>query len=230
MGLIAKAQGGDFERPDPIPEGCEIAICYSVVDLGTQRWEFSGEPKVARKVLIQWEIPAHRIEIERNDETLDLPRATSKQYTNSLHEKASLRKHLEAWRGKKFTDDELKGFDLQNLLGKACQLQIVHERGKKDPTKVYANIAAIMSLPRGMKQPEPENPLSFFSLEDFKPGEDIVIPDSIPKWVHEIIHKSDEWQDRMEADNALSQAGAADDGPLAGHEPVDGPPVDDLPF
>ena len=35
-----------------------------------------------------------------------------KDYKNSLHEKAGLRKDLEAWRGRRFTDAELAGFDL----------------------------------------------------------------------------------------------------------------------
>ncbi|MHA1379626.1 MAG: hypothetical protein ACTSRG_14730 [Candidatus Helarchaeota archaeon] len=44
----------------------------------------------------------------------------------SLHAKATMRKFLESWRGKKFTKEELEGFDLQKILGKPCQLQIIH--------------------------------------------------------------------------------------------------------
>jgi len=36
----------------------------------------------------------------------------SKRYTMSLGEQSTLRKDLESWRGKKFTPEELQGFDL----------------------------------------------------------------------------------------------------------------------
>jgi hypothetical protein len=64
-------------------------------------------------------------------------------YTASLHEKAKLRKDLESWRGRAFTPEELKGFDLEKLIGANCQIQVVHA---KVGEKVYANVAAIVPL------------------------------------------------------------------------------------
>ena len=54
------------------------------------------------------------------------PRAISETYTNSLGEKANLRKMLENWRGRAFTQEEMDGFDLRNVLGKACMISVVH--------------------------------------------------------------------------------------------------------
>ena len=59
-----------------------------------------------------------------------------------MGEKANLRKDLESWRGKAFTDDEAKAFDVTNLMGKACMINIIHEAAKNDPTKIYANISS----------------------------------------------------------------------------------------
>jgi len=101
------------------------AICYGVYDLGTQFNETFGNKN--HKVLLQWELPEARIDIQKDGEDLNLPRAQSKIYTLSLHEKANLRKDLESWRGKSFTATELEGFDLKNLLGVDCQLQVIHK-------------------------------------------------------------------------------------------------------
>jgi hypothetical protein len=57
----------------------------------------------------------------RSDERGDrAPFLVSKRYTLILNEKGNLRPMLEAWRGRKFAPQELKGFDLERLLGSAA--------------------------------------------------------------------------------------------------------------
>jgi len=181
MGLIAKDKGGgDFT---PIPEDLHLAICYGIWDLGSQFTNFSDHP--VHQVVIVWELPEVRGEFERDGKKVDLPRAISQKYTVSLHEKANLRKALESWRGKKFTEEELKGFDLKKLLGVPCQIQVLHN--VKDG-KTYANVGAIIKAPQGTKR-NPENPLTFFSFED---GEEI--PTNTPQWIADIIKKAEEYQ------------------------------------
>jgi len=185
MGLTAKktGDGGNFE---PISQGLHHAVCYALYDLGTQYNEKFG--KSIHKVLIGWEIPMERIEIERDGKMLNLPRAISKQYTLSLHEKANLRKELESWRGRAFTEAELDGFDLQKLLGANCMVQVIHQT-KND--KTYANVSSVVSLPKGTEKRTAENDLQFFSFED-NPGS---IPDKTPDWIVDIIKASEEWQE-----------------------------------
>ena len=171
---------------EPISEGVHIGVCNAVVDMGThheERWD-----KDVHKVLIWWEIPAERIkfEDEKTGVVTDKPRVISKNYNLSLHEKADLRKHLEAIRGQKFTKEELEGFDLKHIMGSGAQIQVVHN--KKDD-KTYANIETIMALPKGQKPAEPENDPLYFSLEE---GADI--PDSMPEWIVEKITARMEWQ------------------------------------
>jgi len=177
MGLTAKDKGGgDFT---PIPEDLHLAICYGIWDIGTQfseRWE-----KSVHKVVIVWEIPGCRGVFDGKD----LPRAISKRYRLSLHKKADLRKDLESWRGKKFTEEELKGFDLKKLLGAPCQIQVLHN---KVDDKVYANIAAITKAPAGTKVIS-ENDVKFFSFED---GKDI--PEGTPQWITDLIKGSEEYK------------------------------------
>lgn len=181
MALTAKDKvGGDFI---PIPEDLHLAVCYGIWDIGTQFDETYG--KSIHKVVIIWELPGCRGEFERDGKKVDLPRAISKRYRLSLHEKADLRKNLESWRGKGFTDEELKGFDLKKLLGAPCQLTVKH---KKKGEKVFANVTAIVKAPAGTKL-TPENPLVFFSFEDG--GE---VPKGTPQWVMDLIRHSEEYK------------------------------------
>lgn len=183
MSLIAKATGnGNFT---PVSEGMHQAVCIWVVDLGTQ-WNETYK-KSARKVAITWEIPEERIEIDKDGETQNLPRVITKTYTNSLHEKAVLRKDLESWRGRSFTAKELEGFDLSKLVGVNATLQVLHVT-KNDTT--YANISNVLPLMKGQQQVQPETPTVMFALDDKKP-----IPDQLPEWIGKIIMESDEWQE-----------------------------------
>ncbi len=176
MGLIAKDKGGgDFT---PIPEDLHLAICYGIWDIGTQFSEKYG--KSIHKVVIVWEIPGCRGTFDGKN----LPRAISKRYTLSLHKKADLRKDLESWRGRKFSDEELKGFDIKKLLGVSCQIQVLHS---KVDDKIYANIAAITKAPTGTKL-TPENAMKFFSFEENMP-----IPDGTPEWIVDLIKQSEEF-------------------------------------
>jgi hypothetical protein len=151
--VIVSSSGGDFK---PIPEGTYVAVCVRVIDLGTQISTFKGADKLQRKVLVAWEVPDEIVEYEGEKR----PALIMQRYTASLADKANLRKHLEAWRGRRFTEEELRGFDLKNVLGKPCQMQILHSEDG-----AYANVAAIMALPKGMASPVPFHPIVHFSLD-----------------------------------------------------------------
>jgi len=153
MGLVAKNKGGDFEL---VPEGMHIARCYRVIDCGTQyseKWSNSSH-----KILIGWEFPEETMSDGR-------PFAVNKKYTCSLNKKASLRRDLESWRGKKFTDQEAEGFDVSKLLNAPCYINVVHEKSGEN---TYANVAAITPLPRGITCPPAVNPLVILDLDPAK--------------------------------------------------------------
>lgn len=157
--MIVSSSGEGFK---PIPEGTYVAVCIRVIDLGTQVSSFQGADKLQRKVLIAWEVP--EVQVEFDGQTG--PALIMKRYTASLSDRANLRKDLEAWRGRRFTEDELKGFDLGALLGKGCQIQVLHSTDGQ-----YANIQTIMALPKGMPHPETSNPLVHFDLDAYSVGQ-----------------------------------------------------------
>ncbi len=199
MGLTAKETGGSSFSP--LPQGLHQAICYAIYDLGTHYSDKFG--KSAHKVLICFEIPEERIDVERDGVEVNLPRAISKQYTLSLHEKSVLRKDLQSWRNKVFTAQELEGFDLTKLLGVNCMLQVLHT--VKDG-KTYANIATVTPLPKGFEKKSTENQQTFFSFED-----EMGIPEHAPAWVQEIIKESDEWKNGSGVSNGEQYGPSPDD-------------------
>ena len=145
--IIAKNNGGNFEM---IPEGTHQAVCFAVHDIGLQSNNFGT---TQHKVVISWEI---KETIKAEGEYKGKRYVISNRYTLSLNEKSTLRKHLESWRGKKFTAEELdKGFDIEKVIGVNCMISVVHTESKNG--KTYANVSAVMSLAKGMEKMTPEN-------------------------------------------------------------------------
>lgn len=148
MSLIVKEMGGGREFK-PVPAGTHVAVCTMIVDLGLQPGFENGPPQ--RKVYVGWEIPSEQIEWTDKDGNKQTgPMKIGRQYTLSLNEKATLRHHLENWRGRAFTAQELAGFDLFNIANKACLIGVTH---KTTGDKTYANVSSVMSLPKGTTAP-----------------------------------------------------------------------------
>jgi hypothetical protein len=192
MSLVAKETGG--VQIEPIPAGTYTAVCYGVIDLGTHTNPTFN--KDAHKVLVQWEVPSVMIDVNRDGETVSLPRAISKKYTMSLHQKAALRHDLESWRGKAFTAGELAGFDVSKLISAACMVCIVHEPSK-DGTKTYANIKSIMAMPKGGNRPKPVNDCMVFAIPDNAPAGFDIPEDKLPEWIVNLIKDSKEYRGEM---------------------------------
>ena len=68
------------------------------------------------------------------------PFAISKRYTLSTHTKSTLRKDLESWRGRAFTPEEEEAFDVANVCGAYCLLNVTHNQGGDGNT--YANVGS----------------------------------------------------------------------------------------
>lgn len=137
--------GGNY---DPVPEGTHIAVCDMFVDLGLQDSRFGAK----HKVYFRWQIPNLNVEYEKDGEKVTAPMTIGATYTLSLAEKSNLRPMLQAWRGRAFTPDELKKFDVTAVVGKPCLLTVTHE--PKEGGGVYANVASVAKLANGMTAPE----------------------------------------------------------------------------
>ena len=179
-------------KRDLIPEDSYHAVCYSLFDLGTHEDEYMGEKKEIRKVMLTFEIPSLRIEYEKDGIQMEGPRVISKKYTWSMHEKSNLRKDMETWRGKSFTDLEAADFDFEQMPGVNGIIQIMHKQPEKGDK--YAFIGSITKLMKDMKKLAPDNPKVFFTfVPPWVTGEGVTFPETMPEWVQKIIKESREY-------------------------------------
>ncbi|WP_034256833.1 phage replication initiation protein, NGO0469 family [Adhaeribacter aquaticus] len=167
-----------------IPAGNYLARCYSMILLGTVTEEYEGRTKENEKVRITWELPTEtRVYKEENGPQ---PSVISKEYTLSMGDKANLRKDLESWRGKQFTDDEAKSFNVSKLIGIPCQLNIIHKVSKQG--KSYATIATVSPLMKGIECPPQVNPSFIFNIRSFQQDKF----NSLPQFLKEKIKATKE--------------------------------------
>jgi len=170
MALMAKDSGGSTNFAD-VPAGLHPSVCADVVDLGIQETPFqdpkTGKNKRVHQCKLVWLVNAEDEDGEpvRNEDGT-LPRL-SKYYTVSLHEKANLRKDLDRWRGKAFTDEELaEGWDIESVIGAPALLSVIRARKAKDGeefAKVDAVLKAQKNTPKVQVDPD-------YTREKDRPG------------------------------------------------------------
>jgi hypothetical protein len=192
MLTVSESTTGTFELP---PAGPTAARCSRLIDLGTQQGAYQGETKFQRKLLLTWEIAE-----TRSDGT---PFQISRRFGLSLHEKSALRAFLEAWRGKAFTLEELLGFDLRKLAGAPCMLSLVHaDRAGKQ----YANISAVMPLPKGMTAPTLSTAPVVFDIDDTDTHHVLL---DLSESLQATIEQSPEWKAHAGGEAKREPAGEA---------------------
>jgi hypothetical protein len=177
--FVSAASGGNFEPRKPIEAGAYAAICDMVVDVGVQPSP-GGQFAPKRTVVLRFQIPEIRVEITKDGETKSLPAVISRTVGLSLNEKSTLYALLTSWRGKAFTPEELKKFDLGKIAGKPAFINVTHSV-KGDRT--YANLTSIMPLPKAIPAPALEGEALVYSTD----APDGVIFDKLPTWMQDKI-------------------------------------------
>jgi len=199
--------GGGFT-----PEfGSHDVICCQLVDFGTHDKEWKGKTvgKV-NKVNFGFEF----INETMDGENGEFNPIWGAQFTNSLSKKANLRGILEGWRGKQFTEEELKGFDLSKLLGMPCTLVI------QPNTNGNPKIQAIM---RAKDLVGKRDVHEYWVEEGCFENE---IPDWMPEWMMDEIKSSYEFRVGFDFDTKEAEQ-------LPNEQPSHIPPFgddDDIPF
>lgn len=109
----------------PCSEGWHDAHLAEVEDIGEMPNHFE-EGKTQPKVKLVFEVDDDGEPVRVNG-----------LYTLSLHEKSKLFAHMQSWLGS--VPEEM---DLEELIGKPCQLNVRHKEGKRGG--IFANIHGIM--------------------------------------------------------------------------------------
>jgi len=185
--------------------GTYPAVCVGIIDLGEQYSE--RFKKFDSKILIIWEIPSQRVQVDGEDK----PRWLSQEYTASLSAKGNLRPMLVSWRGAEFTEDELTEdangfvrFSMRDMLGTGCLVQVIV---KETESGKYNRVTSAIGLPVGMDAPRAETDLMFFDMDAW----DNDVFQKLPQWLQDKIKKSTEYQEEHiptdETDVDLSSGG-----------------------
>ena len=228
MALKISGETSDYE---PLPEGQHNAICYRVVDFGTREEQWQDNPPKKRTTLhITWEVPDVKLDDGR-------PYSISKKYTASLNENSALFKDLVTWRGRPFTPEELKEFDVSKLIGLPAILHIEHNN---TDSGVRARTNGIFK-PDSFEKTATVNEQQIFDLDvycqEFKGNSTAEtkamcdVFEALPEWQRGIIEESFELQAAKEKGEATevkeetSQKGLAD---LANDDK--GESEEDIPF
>ena len=188
MSFYVENDSKGFER---CPPGMHLARCYRVIDLGTQKTVYKGEPKYQRKLMLSWEIHG----MDENGKPMLMadgrPFSVFKNYTFSWSEKANLRLDLQSWRGRPFTAEEVRRFDLKNILGAWCMLNVIEREGQNGNT--YSNVDGVTPVPSMIKQngyPAPVNKNEIFNLSE----PDMELYKTFSENLKTKIGNSPEWQ------------------------------------
>lgn len=188
MTTVARDSGGsDFK---PVPAGAHAAVCDQVVDLGIQD---GGQYDPRQKIYLRWQIPSERVSWEKDGKRQEGPAIIGRTFSLSLSEKSHLRPLLESWRGRPFTQQELKGFDIKNVLGHVCMIQVTHKQDQAGRT--FGVVASVISLPKTMPKPQAEGDLLYFDSDH--PDEHIL--SKLSKNVRDKVGR------RMTADQAIKK-------------------------
>jgi hypothetical protein len=189
MAFIATdSGGGNFKHA---PQGVFIGRCYSLIDLGTQLTNGQYGEKLQHKIRIAWELfgeDEQGAPLTVDVDGKEMPMTISKNYHVSLHKKAGLRRDLAAWRGRDFTEEEAKAFDVLKLLGAFCMINVTISETNG---KTYSNVSGITPLPGALKnsKPAPVHKNVIFDLDT----PDMQVFDTFYEKLQETIKKSPEW-------------------------------------
>lgn len=147
------------------PAGNHLAVLVAVIDMGTQFSDgYQGAPgKWQRKAYFVWELIGEKADGSAHNHVIGT------DLTLSLHEKAKLRKWLEARRGKLIPDGA--PLEIDEELGQPCLLNVIEKNG-------YPKIDGLSAVPKGMPIGAPGYKPVAVSLDEFRAN-----PAAVPAWV-----------------------------------------------
>ena len=161
--ISGEGSGGDFPKLEP---GIYHGTCFSIVDLGTTDQEYKGVVSKKTRVHLGFEI-TEAVDPSNNTVMMEdgRPFGAFKTYTASLFEAATLRKDLESWRGKSFTEEELAGFDISNLIGCTAKIEVGLTKKSDFGDGGNPKILALREPKEGVQKVETHNDTLIFDLD-----------------------------------------------------------------
>lgn len=162
-----------------VDPGVYMAVCVGVIDLGEQYSELYKN--FSNKVQIVWDLPTETIEVDGKQE----PKQLSKEFAVATKSGCKLRSSIESWLGKKMDDEAFSEFDLFDLIGRSCQLNVLNSESGE-----YSNVESVIPVPKGMPALTSDTPPIRWDMDDW----DDAVFEKLPEWVKDKIKKSTQYQ------------------------------------
>jgi hypothetical protein len=161
MSIVAKKNPGSFDLPQ---EGSFQGVVFAVYDGKLQKGSYNGEEKKQHKIKLGIELNETYTEGNYAGERI----TRYVEFTLSLSDKGRLLPVIESLLCRALTEDEKEnGFDVEKLIGKNCQVTIIHKTSNNGNQYADTKISALM---KGVSLMSPKlNP-------DYT-------PDFIKKWI-----------------------------------------------
>ena len=222
MSLNVKDTGG--VKRDLPEAGNHPAICVGVIEMGS--YLSRDKKEYIPKVMFMFELLDEPYEWK--DQTTGEVREgrvlASVEYAKFFSTNAGLRKNLESWRGRAFTTEELEGFFLGNVIGKKCNVNIIHKVSRLgNPYMKISQLAKYRSDPRfdSLQSIRDEIVLSL------EPGEfKQVLFDALPNTMRENIKGTPEYK---KLKSWLDKQNTGDNKPVKEEAPAPEPAVENKP-
>ncbi len=184
-----------------VPVGNYQAVIVGVYDIGTQPSE-KYEP--SHQIIISFELHKRKGPV-LNDEgepvLLNRYLGLGLGINTKTKKPSQTRQVIEACVGRSLTPDEAKSYDVLTLIGKCCQIGIMHtEDGSKE-------IPTYTPLDEDDPTPKVQSRTCAYEMILGKP-----IPDSVPEWIQKTIEKSMEWTKAAKA--AATRSEQEDEAPF----------------
>ena len=147
MSIKSPVKGG--KEYEIIPRGNHVARVYQLIHIGTVPSTWQGETRDRDVVRIGFELPLELRTFKEGEDQKPMVINTG-SLTNTMGEKGKLRPLIEGIIGTKLDTEEAEFFELTDILGMECMVNVVHDT-KGD--KTYARIASTAPVPKGMNVP-----------------------------------------------------------------------------
>lgn len=177
--LLATEWGWDYELP---PAWTWQWVCYSVIDMWTQEWEYQWSTIISKKIRIGFEFA--------DDE--DKIHTIHKEFTLSFGWKSKLKQFIDAWNWwmTPMTNEQAKWFNVYSLLSRECSLNVVHKKSKTKNTD-YADIGWLSPRIKKIALHERKNANMWLHLSKQYFNEDVF--ELLPQFLKDNIQKSPEY-------------------------------------
>jgi len=177
---------GEKKEFEITPKGNHLARVYQVIHLGTREEDYMGDIKLVDKVRITFELPTLMKSFKEGEP--EKPTSIGQDYTNSMHEKANLCKLVEGITSLNM-DEVGESFDVTELIGKECLLNVEHKTSAKG--NQYAKIVSASPIPEGMPTKEAINTPFILDFNDNWSDEKF---EKLPDFIKDKIKVSEEYK------------------------------------